>query len=118
MLPLTFESEGFFFKDYTQLTEYECGIILDWRNDPDVRKKLGTGPVSYLDFYDLLEALKRDRTNRYFYVTMVYPIGCIEVNDLNNLDKATYSMVAPELFDKGYEVKVFNALKKAVKDHQ
>lgn len=103
MIPLTFESNGFFFKDYTLLGEYEHGMIIDWRNHPDIRNNMKTkAPVGFLDHFDFVEDLKKSNSKRYFHVTKIYPIGVIYLNNIQEDFGEIGLFIAPEILQKGF----------------
>ncbi len=105
-----FESCGVFFKNYRNLSDYEIGLVFDWRNDAKIRSKMtNERPISITQHYDFLHSLQGDDTRQYFVAFKTYPIGTINLTNINKTSAQLGMFVCPDLIGKGYGNEILRA---------
>ena len=82
----TYKAGDFVFKNYINMTEAESRQILEWRNDPSVRKNMyNTGIIPWENHQTFIESLK-ERTDRFYWQVSSGDVVCGSVNlvDVNH----------------------------------
>ena len=83
---VTYKAGDFVFKNYINMTEAESRQILEWRNDPSVRKNMyNTGIIPWENHQTFIESLK-ERTDRFYWQVSSGDVVCGSVNlvDVNH----------------------------------
>ena len=82
----TYKAGDFVFKNYINMTEAESRQILEWRNDPSVRKNMyNTGIIPWENHQTFIASLK-ERTDRFYWQVSSGDVVCGSVNlvDVNH----------------------------------
>lgn len=79
--------------NFSNISNNESILILDWRNNEDIRKWMYNQSIITLEeHYSFLKKLKYDKNNLYFIVKDLYDnyIGVIYLNKINFFHKNSY----------------------------
>lgn len=73
--------------DLAPLCKKDLDMILDWRNDPEIRSKMYTShQISLKEHYDWFERLQADKAKAYFLAVLNdEPVGVIGFSEINKI---------------------------------